>query len=115
MRTRSPRAREIRARFEQIEGMLGNGPYFAGENFTIVDAAFGPVFRYFEVFDTIGDFGFLVGLNKVSAWRDHLYRRPSVRGAVRADYSALLRAFLLARKSALSRRMERAVAVTAYP
>ena len=99
------RAAEIRARFAQLEAELGDGAYFAGAHFAIVDAAFAPVFRYFDVFDAIDHFGFFSGLAKVSAWREQLARRPSVRGAVRAEYPELLRAFLLARRSALSRRM----------
>ncbi len=100
------RALEIRSRFAQLEKALADGPYFAGTRFSIVDAAFGPVFRYFDVFDAIDDFGCLTGLPKVNAWRQALTARPSVRQAVRSDYPDLLRGFLLARKSALSRRME---------
>lgn len=99
------RAGEIHARFTQIEAVLGDGPYFAGESFSIVDAVFGPVFRYFDVFDAIGDFGFLEGLPKVQHWRRTLAMRPSVVEAVRPDYPERLGAFLLARRSALSRRM----------
>lgn len=99
------RAGELRARFEQLEAELGDGPFFSGPRFGIVDAAFAPVFRYFDVFDTIDRFGFFTGLDKTNAWRGQLARRPSVRGAVRAEYPELLRAFLLARRSALSRRI----------
>ncbi len=99
------RARDIRARFEQLEAALGSGPYFGGERFGIVDAVFGPVFRYIEVFEAIADYGFLAGLPKLIAWRAAVSARPSVRDAVRPDYPELLRAFLLARRSALSRRM----------
>jgi glutathione S-transferase len=102
------RAADIRARLEQIEVALGAGPYFAGASFSIVDAAFGPVFRYFDVFDAIGDFGFWIGLPKVQNWRIALATRPSVVEAVRPDYPELLGRFLLARRSALSRRMMRA-------
>lgn len=99
------KARDIRGRFEQLEGVLGAGPYFAGERFSIVDAAFGPVFRYFDVFETIGDFGFFGGLNKVSAWRTQLAARPSVQTAAHASYPQLLLQFLLRRDSALSKRI----------
>jgi glutathione S-transferase len=98
-------AQKIRQRFEQLETVLGDGPYFSGAKFTIVDAVFGPVFRYFDVFETIGEFGFFDGLQKVTQWRTALAERPSIRNAVRADYPVRLRAFLLARKSALSHRM----------
>ncbi len=73
--------------------------------FAQVDAAFGPVFRYLDVFDAIGDFGFIAGLPRVARWRAALAQRPSVRGAVAAGYAARLLAFLRARNAALSRRI----------
>lgn len=99
------RAAEIRTRLGQLDAALGEGPYFAGNPFSIVDAVFGPVFCYFDVFDEIGDFGFWQGLPRVQRWRQALSIRPSVSAAVRRDYPALLRRFLLERRSALSRRM----------
>ena len=108
--TLAARARDIRARFEQIEEVLRAGPYFSGERFSVVDAVFGPVFRYFDVFDTIEDFGFFDGLNKVAAWRDTLSRRDSVVRAVRSDYPELLKQFLRDRRSELSKRMATATA-----
>jgi len=104
------RAGEIRSRFAQVEEALGNGPCFAGEAFSIVDAAFVPVFRYFDVFDAIAEFGFWAGLPKVQRWRRALATRPSVANAVRPDYPERLRTFLLGRRSALSRRMSAAAA-----
>jgi len=100
------RAADIRARLAQTEAALGEGPYFAGEPFSIVDAVFGPVFRYFDVVDAIDDFGFWDGLPKLQRWRRALAMRPSVVEAVRPDYPDLLRQFLLARRSALSRRID---------
>ncbi|WP_298830532.1 glutathione S-transferase family protein [uncultured Piscinibacter sp.] len=99
------RAADVRARLEQIEVALKDGPYFAGDSFSIVDAAFGPVFRYFDVFDVIGEFGFWNGLPKVQRWRRALAARPSVADAVHPDYPEQLRRFLLARRSALTRLM----------
>lgn len=96
------KAADLRHRFEQLEAELGPGPYFAGRDFCIVDAVFGPVFRYFDVLDAVGDFGFFTGLAKVQAWRAALARRSSVQQAAPADYAELLRNFLLARRSALS-------------
>jgi glutathione S-transferase len=98
------RAQDIRARFEQVELVLGTGPYFAGERFSIVDAVFGPVFRYFDVFDEIADFGCFRDLPKVTAWRRQLAGRDSVRRAVRPEYPALLAQFIRERGSELSRR-----------
>lgn len=99
------RAADIQARFVQIEAALGEGPFFAGDAFSIVDAVFGPVFRYFDVIDEIGDFGWWRGLPRLQRWRSALASRPSVTQAVRPDYPEKLRAFLLTRRSALSSRL----------
>lgn len=102
----SARAADIHGRFQQLEAVLGGGPYFAGTRFSLVDAAFGPVFRYFDVFDSIGNFGFLDGLQKVQQWRHQLSVRASVTDAVPADYPERLTTFLMRRGSALSKRLE---------
>lgn len=99
------RAQDLRQRCSQLEAVLNDGPYFDGPRFCMVDAVFGPVFRYFDVFDMIDAFGVLDDLPKVDAWRRALAIRPSVRDAVAADYAQRLHTFLMARGSALSRRM----------
>jgi glutathione S-transferase len=109
------RAAEIRNRLQQLEAALGAGPYFAGKSFSIVDAVFGPVFRYFDVFDAIGDFGFWQDLPKAQGWRQALGVRPSVAGAVGKNYPELLRAFLRGRRSALSERTERSLGARGGP
>ncbi len=97
------KADALGAKFTRLEARLdAAGPYFDGARFSLVDAAFGPVFRYFDVFDGIGDFAALAGKPRVAAWRAALAARPSVGRAVRADYPARLRAFLLARRAHIS-------------
>jgi glutathione S-transferase len=88
------KAAALRQKFERVESELGEGPFFAGERFSLVDAVFAPAFRYFEVFDRLGDFGILTGLPKVAAWREALAARPSVRAAVSPDNGTRLLAFI---------------------
>jgi len=102
------KGRSLAGRFAQLEARLGGGPYFDGKRFSLVDAVFGPVFRYFDVFDRIGDFGILGGKPKVAAWRKALSQRASVNGAVADDYGMRLWRFLEARASHLSRVMPKA-------
>jgi glutathione S-transferase len=97
---------ELRARFRQLEDALAvDGPYFAGERFGMVDAVFGPVFRYFDVFEQLGEPDLFDGMPRVQAWREALDRRPSVQAAVTRDYGDRLIRFLLDRGSELSRRI----------
>ncbi len=99
------KVRGLRGKFERLEAELGEGPWFAGRHFSLVDAVFGPVFRYFDVFDRFVDLGVFTGLPKVQAWRRALSLRPSVRGAVSQDYEPKLEAFLRRQKSWLAARM----------
>src|ERR1700757_1937504 len=78
------KAAQLEARFARLEARIV-GPWFDGANFSLVDAVFGPVFRYFDVFDTIGNFGILTGKPKLARWRTALAARPSVKAAVSAD------------------------------
>ncbi len=100
------KADSLAIKLDQLEQRLGQGPWFAGENFSLPDAAFGPVFRYFDVFDKIADFGILANKPLVSDWREKLKQRPSIRDAVAPDYEARLWIFLEVRNSALTRLME---------
>jgi glutathione S-transferase len=100
------RRADLQARLAQLEAAVdAHGPYFAGGEFSMVDAVFGPVFRYFDVFAQLGQGDFLAGLPKVRGWRAALSERASVRSAAPADYPERLREFLLRRASALSKRI----------
>jgi glutathione S-transferase len=101
---------QLEQRFARLEARIAAAPWFDSENFSLVDAVFGPVFRYFDVFDDIADFGILAAKPKLARWRKALAARPSVRTAVRSDYPALLRDFLERRNSWLSRLQARAAA-----
>lgn len=107
-------AEGLRARFLRLESALGGGPWFAGPGFSLVDAAFAPVFRYFDVLEGVdgsggldgsGENPILAGLPGVAGWRERLRDRPSVRAAVAPDYPERLTAFLQSRRSALGRRL----------
>jgi glutathione S-transferase len=104
------RTLQLEQRFARLEKRCSASPWFDGEAFSLVDAVFGPVFRYFDVFDGIADFGILTGKPKLERWRQALAARPSVRAAVGADYPVLLSDFLNRRNSWLSQLQCRAAA-----
>jgi glutathione S-transferase len=107
----------LSAMFGRIEAELAarpSGPWFGGERFSLVDAVFGPMFRYFDTFDQIGDFGILDRKPLVAAWRESLAKRPSVAAAVAADYPDRLLAFLTAKETRLA-EIIRARHAASYP
>src|SRR6202011_884347 len=101
---------QLEQRFARLEARVAATPWFDGENFSLVDAVFAPVFRYFDVFDEVADFEILAAKPKLERWRKALAARPSVRTAVSADYPARLRDFINRRNSWLSQLQALAVA-----
>jgi glutathione S-transferase len=97
---------QLLGRFGQLEAALDpQGPWFAGDRFTLVDAVFATVFRYFDTFEAIGEEGWFDATPRLRSWRAAIAQRPSVREAVLPDYPQRLRQFLLARDGELSRRI----------
>ncbi len=99
------KVRALTDKFVRLEQRLGDGPYFDGARFSLVDAVFGPAFRYFDTFDRIGDFGMLSNKPKIAAWRQVLAARPSIARAVSTDFQDRLWAFLGRQKSRLAALM----------
>jgi glutathione S-transferase len=95
-------------KFARIEAVLGEGPFFAGSDFSLVDAVFAPVFRYFDGFERKVDLGVFAGKPKVMAWRHALAARSSVRDAVVADYAERLLVFVEQQGGVLAGLMEEA-------
>lgn len=73
----------VRAQLTRLEGELGQGPWFAGEKFSLVDAIFAPAFRYCELFEQLAGLDITAGLPKVKAWANALLARPSTKTPLR--------------------------------
>lgn len=90
-------------RMGRVEARLSaTGPYFDGEKFSLVDAAFAPALRYFDLFDRWLGLHPLDGMPKITRWRAAVAARPSVRKLAPPDYVDRLREFLIAQDGVLS-------------
>ncbi|HET9427531.1 MAG TPA: glutathione S-transferase family protein [Allosphingosinicella sp.] len=96
----------IEAKFDRLETILGPGPYFAGDRFSLVDAAFAPAFRYFDTFDRILERSLFDARPKLAAWRRQLAKRPSVIDAVAPDYREELVRYILDKQGYMARLTE---------
>jgi len=96
---------DLKKKFEKLEDVLNDGPYFSGRNFTMVDAIFGPIFRYFELFDLNGH-SIFINTPKINQWRRQLAQRPSVRNATSPQYLQHLEVFIDARNTELARLLK---------
>ena len=93
---------EIQGKFQFLEKELSGIPFFSGDKFHLIDAVYGPIFRYFEVFDSFTELNTFAHLPKCQLWRKKLSQRKSVKQAVSEDYPALLVQFLINRDSYIS-------------
>ena len=92
----------IDAKLDQLEAEIG-GPYFAGERFALVDAAFAPALRYLATFERFLGEDLLRGRPKLAQWRASLAERPSIAGAVAPDYPEALAAFIASKNGHMAR------------
>ncbi|MBY4676384.1 glutathione S-transferase family protein [Marinobacterium arenosum] len=96
---------QLRRQLEQLDNRVVAAPFFSGDIFHIIDAVYGPIFRYFDVIDRVLPLALFEGLEKVQNWRYQLRQRPSVQQAVAVDYPQRLLGFLEDRGSYLSERL----------
>lgn len=78
-------AATLRARFGPLEARVA-GPLFAGEHFSLVDAAFAPGFRMIDTIETVSPTNLFDEFPKLDAWRRALSGRQSVKEAVPANF-----------------------------
>lgn len=82
---------EMRNKLAQVEAEI-SGPLFNGENFSLIDAAYAPLFMRIEMLEQWHPMGLLDGLPKTKAWSDALLARDSVKNSVVEELAQLYRA-----------------------
>jgi glutathione S-transferase len=76
----------------RLEQQLGDGPYFNGDYFALVDAAYAPPLMRFAVIERYYDFNLLKDCPKIRAWQQVLLSRESVTQSVVPEFNTLFAA-----------------------
>jgi len=66
---------------------VGAGPYFSGDDFSLVDAAYAPFFMRFKILSEMREDLAEVMPTKLRNWGDQLLQRPSVANSVVDDFA----------------------------
>ena len=103
---------QLKQKISQLEQNLDGSDYFSGSEFSLIDAAFAPVFRYIEVFDELLGREFFKHQPRIQHWQQQLAKRPAVIKAVSSDYPQLLIEFLAARDSQLGRLAQKSTGLS---
>lgn len=83
-------AARLAASLDRLEAQLGEGPWFNGEAFALVDCAFAPLLMRVTLMEPQLRLGLLAGRPRLHEWSEALLARESVRDSVPPDYPALL-------------------------
>ncbi len=82
------------SQLQRVEGRLGDGPWFNGEDFSLADTAFAPWFAH----DAVDNYRFSVidaaTMPKLDAWSKRLLALPAVKNSVVAEFEDLYLAAL---------------------
>ncbi len=77
------------SQMHRVEKCLGDGPWFIGEQFTLVDTAFAPIF----VHDAVANYHFSLieskSMPRVNDWAKRLLALPAVKNSVVPDFDSL--------------------------
>jgi glutathione S-transferase len=99
-------AAQIALPFERLEGALaaqGNGPFFNGNAYSLVDAAYAPFLQRYHFLDRVKKLGHREKFPRLAAWSEALLRRPSTHSFPPEEFEAMYRAALKRRNKFVSR------------
>jgi glutathione S-transferase len=85
---------QLLSQFRRLENRLGDGPWFNGEDFSLADTAFAPLFAH----DAVANYRFSVidaaTMPKLDAWSKRLLALPAVKNSVVAEFEEIYLAAL---------------------
>ena len=95
--------------FERLEKALekqGKGPFFNGDKYSLVDAAYAPFLQRYFFLDRVKTLGHIENYPRLKAWGEALMRRPSTHSFPPAEFEAMYREGLRRRNKWVSRFIE---------
>ena len=96
---------KIPVAFERLEGALekqGDGPFFNGAKYSLVDAAYAPFLQRYFFLNHIRPIGLIEKYPRLAAWADTLMKRASTHSFPAGEFEAMYRVNVKRRKKWLS-------------
>ena len=108
---------KIPVAFERLEKALAaqspKGPYFNGEKYSLVDAAYAPFLQRYYYLDRVKKLGLIEKYPRVEAWAKALLARPSTHSFPQAEFEQMYRDNLKKRNKYLAQFVAPAKAAAA--
>jgi glutathione S-transferase len=89
---------QLCTRLADLDAYLGDGPYFRGASFSLVDASLAPLLQHvYWVDQSVPGLKLMKDLDALAAWLQHLRQRPSVRATTPEGGQSWYRDLILSR------------------
>jgi len=88
---------ELSVNLARVEDVLGEGPFFNGDKFALIDAAYAPIFIRLDIFRELLGIHLTDGMPKLKAWEDRLLAMPEVQKARVPELPELFRQLIVGR------------------
>lgn len=88
---------ELAARLARVDRVMGDGPYFNGPDFALIDAAYAPIFIRLDVFRELLGLEITAQLPRIHAWQSILLALPEVQQARVPELPDLFRQLITSR------------------
>ena len=96
---------ELTANLGRVEAVLGDGPFFNGDEFALIDAAYAPIFIRLDIFRDLLDLQITDALPKVHNWQENLLALPEVQAARVPELADLFRQLISSRNAYAQARL----------
>jgi len=90
---------QLAANLGRVEAVLGDGPFFNGDKFALIDAAYAPIFIRLDVFRDLLGVRITEDLPRIHAWQARLLDLPEVQQARVPELPDLFRQLITSRHS----------------
>jgi glutathione S-transferase len=90
---------ELADNLGRVEQVLGDGPFFNGKEFALIDAAYAPIFIRLDVFRDLLGINITEDLPKIHAWQATLLALPEVQKARVPELPDLFRQLITSRNA----------------
>jgi glutathione S-transferase len=93
--------KELQEKLQRLETVLSEGTFFNGNDFSLVDSAYAPLFMRLELLKQWATLDFYINLPKIQRWSAALLAKESVKKSVVDDFADLFEKRLKAADSYL--------------
>ena len=90
---------QLAGNLARVETVLGEGPYFNGSEFALIDAAYAPIFIRLDVFSDLLGLDITSDLPRIDAWKKTLLALPEVQQARVPELPDLFRQLITSRNA----------------